>query len=101
MALLDPPDREKGVGRRCSIGCESWPDEPDYHECPSCGEPTTRYRNLFPLSPHDARVKRLHILFEEFYEDEWPLLRPVENPEMVGKEWLLALTLEDCLVSPS
>lgn len=57
-------------GRRCDLGCESWPDLNTYDECPTCGEPTKRYSNLHPLSDVDARSTALHYRFDEFYE-EW------------------------------
>lgn len=66
MALADAP-QEKRLGRRCDLGCESWPDEMIYSKCPVCGEPTTRFRNLTPLSDDEAQSKLLHAQFEEFY----------------------------------
>lgn len=56
------------TGRRCDLGCESWPDEPIYKKCPTCGEPTKRFSNLTVLSPEEARSKLLHTEFETFYE---------------------------------
>jgi hypothetical protein len=53
------------LGRRCEAGCESWPDDPRYATCPLCAEPTTRYRNLQPLSQSEAA----HRAFEAFYEE--------------------------------
>jgi hypothetical protein len=47
-------------GRRCEIGCETWPDESTYTTCPSCGEKTTRYSNLSPLDAAEARSLRVH-----------------------------------------
>lgn len=47
------------IGRRCSIGCESWPDEGIYAKCPRCGETTTRYSGLEPLSHAEAKEIRL------------------------------------------
>lgn len=55
-------------GRRCAIGCESWPDSDEYKVCPSCLEPTKRYRNLTPLTEDEGKFKKLHIEFEEYYE---------------------------------
>lgn len=57
------------LGRRCDMGCETWPDDDDYARCPQCGEPTTRYRDVHPLDADDARSKRLHIEFERFYAE--------------------------------
>lgn len=55
-------------GRRCAFGCESWPDDDEYNVCPKCGSETSRYRNLNPLSEEEARSIKLHIEFEEYYE---------------------------------
>lgn len=52
------------VGRRCEYGCESWPDSEQYAKCPLCGEPTTRYSNLSPVSDVEAR----ELAFEAYYE---------------------------------
>ena len=52
------------LGRRCDAGCESWPDEKQYATCPLCGEATTRFRNLQPLEPEEARQR----VFDVFYE---------------------------------
>ena len=54
-------------GRRCDLGCESWPDEPIYSTCPACGEATKQYTNLTPLDPEDAQRFLLLAQFEEFY----------------------------------
>jgi hypothetical protein len=56
-------------GRRCSLGCESWPDDDRYSVCPNCGEETERFRNLYPLSLKEAESKVNHIKFEAFYEE--------------------------------
>jgi hypothetical protein len=55
-------------GRRCDLGCESWPDDPKYKTCPACGEPAPRYHNLSPLTMTEAERFRKNALFEEFYE---------------------------------
>lgn len=54
-------------GRRCSIGCESWPDEPIFAKCPICGETTRRYRGLKPLSNAEAQSVLLNAEFETYY----------------------------------
>lgn len=46
-------------GRRCPLGCASWPDEALYAKCPVCGEETDRFNNLQPLSSSEARARRL------------------------------------------
>lgn len=55
-------------GRRCDLGCESWPDELIYQKCPTCGEPTTRYSNLDPVSDEEGRAAIRVAAFERFYE---------------------------------
>lgn len=55
-------------GRRCDIGCESWPDEPIYQKCPICGGQTTRYSNLEPVSQEEGRSAIRAAAFERFYE---------------------------------
>jgi hypothetical protein len=62
-------------GRRCDMGCESWPPTDAYKECPVCGEPTTIYTNLYPVAEDEAESRVNHLLFEDFYENEWPSLR--------------------------
>lgn len=59
----------KGMGRRCALGCESWPDDKDYKRCPQCGEVTTRFNNLLPLTAEAARSKANHLRFEDYYEE--------------------------------
>lgn len=55
------------IGRRCSLGCESWPDEALFTTCPQCGEPTQRMRNLHPLAADEAHNVLAHYEFEKFY----------------------------------
>lgn len=55
-------------GRRCDLGCESWPDDDIFDTCPVCGEETERFSNLRPLSEEEATSLRLHLSFEDFYE---------------------------------
>ncbi len=59
----------KRFGRRCAIGCESWPDLEEYERCPICGEVTTRYNNLLPLTKKEAKSRAAHARFEDFYEE--------------------------------
>lgn len=73
------------AGRRCSMGCASWPDHKDFYVCPSCGEPTTKYSNLYPLDLDEALSRKRHIDFEYFYENDWPAQRPLfeaRHPEL-------------------
>lgn len=68
-------------GRRCAIGCESWPDELIYQKCPECGEPTERISNLSPIHPEEGRSILRHKAFERFYEDHCRKKgQPVEGP---------------------
>jgi hypothetical protein len=59
-------------GRRCDLGCASWPDSDEYDICPYCDQETTRYTNLTPMDPEEASKAKSHVLFEDFYE-EWCL----------------------------
>jgi hypothetical protein len=55
--------------RRCSIGCESWPDEPLFTTCIYCGERTGRVRNIEPtIDREEASRLILHALFDNFYK---------------------------------
>lgn len=56
------------VGRRCDIGCESWPNQELYARCPICGEATKVYTNLRPLSEKEAASILSHKEFEVYYE---------------------------------
>lgn len=53
------------IGRRCPQGCETWPDNEKYTTCPKCGEPTTRYSQVHPLTEDEA----IQASFEAFYAD--------------------------------
>jgi hypothetical protein len=55
-------------GRRCSLGCESWPDDDKYNSCEVCGEKTKRYRNLSPLDEDEANSRVQNIRFDAYYE---------------------------------
>lgn len=77
-------------GRRCDIGCESWPDDLAYKECPICGQETTRFSNLIPLDKIEAEDAMKRIAFEAYYEKhcedldqsvEGPLEAPREDVE--------------------
>lgn len=50
-------------GRRCDNGCESWPNDDRFLECPICREETTPYSNLKPLDEEEARQR----YFEGWY----------------------------------
>jgi hypothetical protein len=67
MAVDDRKTDE--VGRRCAMGCETWPDDDAYKLCPTCQEPTRRCRNVRPLNPTEARSKKNHADFERWCAD--------------------------------
>lgn len=68
-------------GRRCDIGCESWPDSDEYDVCPCCGEETTRYSNVLPIDEDDAQALKATLFFEGFYEDYCATHgQPVDGP---------------------
>ena len=71
------------IGRRCEIGCETWPDDDKYKACPECGETTTRYRGVEPLSEEEAAPRR----FEAFYR-EWDEKMPDVRLKMTPEETL-------------
>lgn len=67
-------------GRRCDMGCESWPDDKKYEKCPVCGQETTRFSNLRPLDNSEAA----HAAFEAYYakiEAQRKGLEPQMTPE--------------------
>ena len=72
---------EKGPARRCSMGCETFPDDVAFRHCPICGELTDRISNGIPIEQEEAERLVLHALFEEFYE-KWCLERgqPFDGP---------------------
>jgi rRNA maturation endonuclease Nob1 len=54
------------IGRRCAIGCETWPDDQKYSLCPTCGERTQRFRGVNPLSAEEAASLKSHADFEAY-----------------------------------
>jgi hypothetical protein len=71
------------LGRRCDPGCESWPDDDRYKTCPLCGEETTRYRNLRPITQDEAN----ELEFEAFYEKHCiDNDQPIDGPLGMGPE---------------
>lgn len=61
------PDRSTW-GRRCPLGCESWPDTNEFARCLECGQETTRYSGLTGVLPLDeARSMLKHAKFNAFY----------------------------------
>lgn len=69
---LEDEGTAQGPGRRCDIGCESWPDDDAYDLCPRCGGPTTRYTNLYPMDVFEAHSIAAHLDFEDYYHNDWP-----------------------------
>lgn len=55
-------------GRRCAMGCATWPDHDDYGSCAVCGEPTERLSEVKPLALEDAISFKRGLDFEAFYE---------------------------------
>lgn len=97
MAELEEDEApDERAGRRCAVGCESWPDDEQYNPCPRCGLPTKRYSNLLPLSDEEALSIANQIDFEDFLEQEWPDKREewlAENESaLLTDEQLEALT---------
>ena len=69
------------LGRRCELGCESWPDTEAFKKCPECGEPTRRMSGLSPLALEEAQSVLRHYQFERAYEEHCRKLgQPVEGP---------------------
>jgi hypothetical protein len=58
--------RTDAIGRRCAMGCETWPDDQQYALCPTCQERTRRCRNVQPLHPAEALSKKRHADFERW-----------------------------------
>lgn len=80
------------VARRCSIGCESWPDDPMFATCTHCGEPTRRVRAKPTISFEDARKIKLYELFDLYYERRCERLGiPPEGPLTADDEPLPTL----------
>ena len=71
-------------GRRCDLGCASWPDDERYEKCPICGEEAERFSNLEPLTESEAA----HAVFEHFYEkwdaDHDPARLDADAPNAAG-----------------
>lgn len=54
--------------RRCSLACESWPNNPLFNTCPTCGEGTSLFFGAEPsITLEEAKRARLYALFEEYY----------------------------------
>lgn len=71
------------LGRRCGLGCETWPDEDKFKVCPSCGDKTIRYKGVSPITEEEAAP----YLFEAFYQ-EWDEKMPDSRLQMSPEESL-------------
>lgn len=72
------------IGRRCDVGCLTWPDDKKYAKCPVCGEPTTRYSNLKVADADEIN----ETLFDVFYK-EWDERQPASRLLMTPEEALV------------
>lgn len=70
MATKDRKYPPEAAGRRCDMGCESYPDHADFSTCLVCGEPTRRLNNAWPMPEEEARSKLAHAKFEEWLEEQ-------------------------------
>lgn len=68
-------------GRRCEIGCASWPDKAIYMTCPQCGSKTVRFSNVHPMTDEEAESILLHQQFDAYYA-KWCAQKkqPVDGP---------------------
>lgn len=56
------------IGRRCAMGCATWPDETTYLDCPICRKATKRYRGADPMTPKAALSAKKYADFDHYYE---------------------------------
>ena len=74
------PDRNTW-GRRCDLGCESWPDNEAFKKCLRCGGETTRFSNLQPLTLEEATKLLREAQFNAYYSKRCAELKiPVAGP---------------------
>lgn len=59
------------VGRRCAMGCETWPATAEFESCPTCRAPTRLYRSVHPIADEEAMSLLRHAEFDEFYDTQW------------------------------
>lgn len=83
---IEDDEPRQQSGRRCDLGCESWPPDDEFENCPICGQPTTRYSNLYPLPMDEAMAMKRRLDFDDYYIHEWPEFR---------EQWLLDHPEED------
>lgn len=72
------------VGRRCEPGCESWPNLPRYKVCPVCGEDTTVYRGLSPLTSGEASAREFELYYASWDADHDPHRLDPTAPNAAG-----------------
>lgn len=69
------------VGRRCALGCYTWPDKAMYLNCAVCGEPTERFKKRSPVDEEAAQRYFLELQFEKYYFKHCAQLGiPVDGP---------------------
>jgi hypothetical protein len=69
-------------GRRCAMGCETWPDDDEYAICPTCRSETKRYKGVKPLSKKEARTLKRQAEFESYYATQHePDLTPLTDED--------------------
>lgn len=69
------------LGRRCAIGCLTWPDEKNkYGTCPVCGEKTTRYRGVTVADEDEINAALFEAHYRE-YDERMPASRLKMTPE--------------------
>lgn len=83
-----------GLGRRCEIGCETWPDSDEFKTCPKCGEPAKRYSGMTPLTLEEARSIKAHIDFDAYYERHCARLGIPASGPLEGEAGPLPLSLQ-------
>lgn len=66
-------------GRRCDSGCETWPTDDRYKFCFLCGEKTTLYKKVKPITVEEAN----EIEFEQFYK-RWDEQMPASRLDPDG-----------------
>ena len=70
MPSAEAPNPNRDTwGRRCELGCESWPDTLEFRKCLRCGGETTRFSNLSPLSMEEAQSALRHAKFDAYYKE--------------------------------
>jgi hypothetical protein len=78
---MEAEREDRDLGRRCDMGCETWPDLAIYSKCPKCGEKTTRYKDVYPLSHGEAEAILLEEQFKVYYEKRCAKLGiPADGP---------------------